>query len=279
MDGFGSRADSHESGHERASAAITSTASRGRVSFNSPRHGKARGRIRIRLPSSLLKMILILCTITILSGKVNVVEGFTLSVKVVLHVNGGSGLCNVGGSSSRREEVAELTEVHVQTGRRRTMTSLMAKMEPNDNTLDNDKDDDDDWDMMDVGDASGVVLDDLTWRVEKLRLEEQNKRRFLKSGARFLPYAECRKWVQAWGKSYWQTREDWYNWIAMGEKRNAYIPSRPDEYYTKSGDWISWEHFLITPPESSTAAAAATACNTTDTEYDDQDVQQRQKPK
>jgi len=30
------------------------------------------------------------------------------------------------------------------------------------------------------------------------------------------------------------------NWIAEGEKRNSYIPSRPDEYYSHTGDWISW---------------------------------------
>ena len=29
-------------------------------------------------------------------------------------------------------------------------------------------------------------------------------------------------------------------WIAAGEKKNAYIPSRPDEYYTRTGDWVSW---------------------------------------
>jgi hypothetical protein len=29
-------------------------------------------------------------------------------------------------------------------------------------------------------------------------------------------------------------------WIADGEKRNSYIPSRPEEYYTRTGDWISW---------------------------------------
>lgn len=30
----------------------------------------------------------------------------------------------------------------------------------------------------------------------------------------------------------------------MGEKRNSYIPARPDEYYGGLGTWISWEHFL-----------------------------------
>lgn len=99
------------------------------------------------------------------------------------------------------------------------------------------------------GDAN-VVLDDLNWRVEKLRLEERNTRRFLKSGPRFLPYEECRKWVQAWG-SRWKSEDDWRQWIAMGEKRNPYIPSRPDEYY--GSQWISWEHFLGMPPENQDA--------------------------
>ena len=71
------------------------------------------------------------------------------------------------------------------------------------------------------GDAN-VVIDDLNWRVEKLRLEERNTQRFLKAGPRFLPYQECRKWVQAWGR--WKSEEDWRQWISMGEKRNSYIP-------------------------------------------------------
>ena len=40
-----------------------------------------------------------------------------------------------------------------------------------------------------IGDAgTGFVLEDLSWRVEKLRLEEANKRRFLSARPRFLPY-------------------------------------------------------------------------------------------
>lgn len=58
------------------------------------------------------------------------------------------------------------------------------------------------------GRPAGVVLDDLNWRVQRLKLEEANTRRFLKSGPRFLPYEECRKWVQAWGLR-WTTAEEW----------------------------------------------------------------------
>ena len=35
----------------------------------------------------------------------------------------------------------------------------------------------------------------------------------------------------------------------MGEKRNPYIPSAPDEYYGRLGTWVSWDHFLLEPPE------------------------------
>lgn len=90
--------------------------------------------------------------------------------------------------------------------------------------------------------VAGVMIEDLSWRIERLRLEEQNRQRFLKARPRFLPYEECRKWVQAFNR--WSSEKEWKSWIAMGEKRNSYIPSRPDEYYTYTGDWISWDHFL-----------------------------------
>lgn len=93
-----------------------------------------------------------------------------------------------------------------------------------------------------LGDKA-IIMEDLSWRVEKLRLEEQNTKRFLKAKPRFLPYEECRKWVQAWGQR-WQTEEDWRNWIAQGEKRNSYIPSQPDDYYSSLGQWKGWAHFL-----------------------------------
>jgi hypothetical protein len=99
-----------------------------------------------------------------------------------------------------------------------------------------------DFEMFDDESDSPSPIPDFSWRVEKKRLEEANTRRFLKSKPRFLPYEECRKWVQAWG--WWDSKEDWDAWIEQGEKRNSYIPTRPDEYYGKYGQWISWGHFL-----------------------------------
>ena len=55
--------------------------------------------------------------------------------------------------------------------------------------------------------VAGVVIEDLSWRVHKLRLEEENKKRFLKAKPRFLPYEECRKWVQAFSR--WNSEKEW----------------------------------------------------------------------
>ena len=90
--------------------------------------------------------------------------------------------------------------------------------------------------------APGQVADNLSWKITKIRLEQENTKRFLRAGPRFLPYDECRNWVVAWNR--WETEEDWKNWIREGEKRNAYIPARPDEYYGRLGQWRGWPHFL-----------------------------------
>jgi len=93
-----------------------------------------------------------------------------------------------------------------------------------------------------IGNVPGVSIDGLDWRVSRLKLEEANTKRFLKSKPRYLPYDECRKWVMAMAR--WDTEQEWKEWIDMGEKRNAYIPARPDEYYGELGRWKNWDHFL-----------------------------------
>ena len=94
----------------------------------------------------------------------------------------------------------------------------------------------------DAAGDDGEIIPDLEWRLVKAKLEEAHTKSFLKSKPRHLPYDECRKWVTAWHR--WDCEEDWKEWIDMGEKRNAYIPARPDEYYGGTGQWISWDHFL-----------------------------------
>ncbi|KAG7368446.1 hypothetical protein IV203_031189 [Nitzschia inconspicua] len=142
------------------------------------------------------------------------------------------------------------TTLGIQSHRFRSPTALSDNKSGDEYNITEDDRDDDVCKEQDLelvadfrGRPAGVVMEDLNWRVHKLRLEEANTRRFLKAGPRFLPYEECRKWVQAWGNR-WQSASEWENWIAAGEKRNSYIPSRPEEYFTRRGEWISWDHFL-----------------------------------
>jgi hypothetical protein len=32
--------------------------------------------------------------------------------------------------------------------------------------------------------------------------------------------------------------------LRRGEKKNSYIPMNPEKYYTETGAWKSWDHFL-----------------------------------
>jgi hypothetical protein len=101
-------------------------------------------------------------------------------------------------------------------------------------------------DFAGAGEPGVVYMPDLAWRVEKLRLEEQNQQRFLKAMPRFLPYSECRKWVQAFSR--WKTKDDWREWIAMGEKRNSYIPVRMSRrrWCDRTGKSPFWGfHFVV----------------------------------
>lgn len=93
------------------------------------------------------------------------------------------------------------------------------------------------------GDESLVYLDEedalYLFRAE---LNEQYRRSILRRKVRFLPFEECVKWVRAMGR--WDSQEEWEDWIQMGEKRNAYIPSHPERYYQELGQWRGWAYFL-----------------------------------
>ena len=166
-------------------------------------------------------------------------------------INTGTGTSQwgIGDLNSQRQRTVDAI------GKRARLLSLtlLATMDGNDedlednratnkNETDTDTETETDEDIIESNQEEGVVLHDLNWRVEKMRLEEANTRRFLKSGPRFLPFEECRKWVIAFNR--WDTEEEWRHWIEDGEKRNSYIPSSPDVYYGKRGEWKGWDHFL-----------------------------------
>lgn len=94
----------------------------------------------------------------------------------------------------------------------------------------------------DMDNEEQLPLEDLSWRMKKIQLEEAHTRQFLKSKPRKLPYDDARRWVQAnIGAS---TKEEYEDDLAMGVSRTSYIPFRAEEYYTSTGEWISWDHFL-----------------------------------
>jgi hypothetical protein len=94
-----------------------------------------------------------------------------------------------------------------------------------------------------------MMMKDLLSRAEEIqvdrwrhRLEEANVMDFLKRKPRKLPYEDARRWIQAnLGPN---TKEEFYDLVENGNLRTPYIPKRPEEYYSGTREWISWEHFL-----------------------------------
>lgn len=82
------------------------------------------------------------------------------------------------------------------------------------------------------------------FQIEKTRqkLESANVQSFLKRKPRKLPYEDARRWVQA--NLGCDTAEEYEDLVANGNLRTPYIPKRPEEWYTGTREWISWEHFL-----------------------------------
>ena len=89
-----------------------------------------------------------------------------------------------------------------------------------------------------------VVIDELSWRVAKARLEEEaTKRSFLRRKPIKLSYEQSQKWIQQnFGV---KTEEEFEDLIANGNLRTPYISKRPEEYYGERGEWISWDHYLL----------------------------------
>ena len=99
--------------------------------------------------------------------------------------------------------------------------------------------------------------DELQVMVFREKLEAQFMRSRIKSKPRFLPFETAVQWARRSG--YWSSREEWFEWLEMGERKNPYIPSNPEEYYGRRGEWKGWCYFLgvkegCSPEELVTAA-------------------------
>jgi hypothetical protein len=87
-----------------------------------------------------------------------------------------------------------------------------------------------------------TMLDELSWRAAKIRLEDAHTQSFLKRKPVKLRYCDARRWVQAnLGAT---TKDEFKDMVANGNLRTPYIPKNPSVYYRQTGDWISWDDFL-----------------------------------
>merc|ERR1719223_1135411 len=83
------------------------------------------------------------------------------------------------------------------------------------------------------------IMDELEWRLVKVKLEEANERAFLKrirSKPWKLPYEEARKWVK--GNLGAKTKDEFFDLVANGNLRTPYIPKEPEKYYSEKGTWF-----------------------------------------
>jgi len=88
------------------------------------------------------------------------------------------------------------------------------------------------------GESTDKMLDELV----RVKLEKDHKRSFLKSRPWKLPYEDARRWVQANLGA--DTQEDFFDLVENGNLRTPYIPKNPEDYYSATNNWISWDHFL-----------------------------------
>lgn len=87
-----------------------------------------------------------------------------------------------------------------------------------------------------------IMLDELSWRAAKIRLEDAHTQSFLKRRPVKLRYPDAQRWVQANLGA--ETKDEFKDMVANGNLRTPYIPKNPSTYYRQTGDWISWDHFL-----------------------------------
>ncbi len=90
-----------------------------------------------------------------------------------------------------------------------------------------------------VPSRTGGALGD--WRVERARLEHRHRQRLLKRKPRYLSYSQSSLAVQELGLS---TKEEWFEWVELGERLSPYVPSDPESYYKKTGEWLGWSLWL-----------------------------------
>ena len=85
-------------------------------------------------------------------------------------------------------------------------------------------------------------VDEIQIETTRQQLENAHTQSFLKRKPVKLPYDHARRWVQL--NLGCDTKEEFMDLVANGNVRTPYIPKQPEQYYTATREWVSWEHFL-----------------------------------
>ena len=82
---------------------------------------------------------------------------------------------------------------------------------------------------------------DSDWRVERARLVQRHSEAVLRRKPRFASFAASSGIVQRLGLS---SKEEWYEWLDLGEGWSPYVPKDPEAYYGRQGSWLGWTIWL-----------------------------------
>jgi len=104
----------------------------------------------------------------------------------------------------------------------------------------------------DGGDANNQINDkddneELSMAIAKVRLEQSMKPAYLTNKPIKLSYKTSQRWIQKnWSP---KNKREFDDLVANGNLRTPYISKCPEEYYGERGEWISWDHYLLSNPD------------------------------
>ena len=89
--------------------------------------------------------------------------------------------------------------------------------------------------------------EELSMAIAKVRLEQSMKPAYLTSKPIKLNYKTSQRWIQKnWSP---KSKKEFDDLVANGNLRTPYISKCPEEYYGERGEWISWDHYLLSNPD------------------------------
>ena len=94
-------------------------------------------------------------------------------------------------------------------------------------------------------DEPGCVVPLRSWRLERARLTEQHSQSVLRRKPAYLPYTGASAFAMTLGLS---SKDEWEEWLELGEGRTPYCPRDPEAHYRSKGAWMSWKAFLTGEP-------------------------------